>query len=69
MALQSSGAVFRALRHRNWVPPAIACVLYALLTILLFGHLGSMGSANMVGPQTVDQIASVWWLKWTQYAI
>ncbi len=56
-------------RHHPLVPPAICCALYALLTILLFGHLGSMDSGSVTGPQTVDQIAELWWLKWVQYAI
>jgi len=40
-----------------------------LLTIVLFGHLSSFGSAHITGPQTVDQIAQVWWLEWAEYAI
>ena len=54
---------------RRWVPPTICCALYALLTIVLFGHLSSFGSAYIAGPQTVDQIAQVWWLEWAEYAI
>jgi hypothetical protein len=54
---------------RRWVPPTICCGLYALLTIALFGHLSSFGSAYISGPQTVDQIAQVWWLAWAEYAI
>jgi hypothetical protein len=54
---------------RRWGPPTICCGLYALVTIVLFGHLNSFGSAYITGPQTVDQIAEVWWLEWAEYAI
>jgi len=59
----------RHVRHRSLLPPVICIALYALLTLVLFGHLGSMGSGIATGPQTVDQVEEIWWLKWAQYAV
>ena len=33
----------------RWGPPAICCGLYVVLTMLLFGHFGSLGPSHMTG--------------------
>ena len=57
-----------ALAWRWW--PALVCLLLdVLLTLLVFGHLTSIGPSTMAGPRMADQIAQVWWLAWDQFAL
>ena len=54
--------------RRIW--PALVCLgLDVVLTLVVFGHLGSIGPSTMAGPRMVDQIAQIWWLAWDQFAL
>jgi hypothetical protein len=54
---------------RRWWPPALCCALYVVLTMIYFGHLGSMGPNVMTGPRGIDQISQIWWIAWVQSAL
>ena len=55
--------------RRSWLPGLACCLVYGLLAILLFGHLGSVNGAHVTGPQTVDQVSQLWWIEWANYAV
>lgn len=48
----------------------VLCVgTYAILALLDFGGLGSLGSGRYTGTGTADQVQQVWFLEWAQFAL
>ena len=56
------------LRRGRW--PVIVCIAaYAGLTMLEFGHLGSLGPAHVAERVGADQLVQIWWIEWAYYAL
>ena len=55
--------------HRRWWPPTLCCALYVVLTLVTFGHLGSLGPGHMTGPRNIDEITQIWWISFAQSAL
>jgi hypothetical protein len=53
----------------RWWPATACLLLYVALTSLEFGPSHSLGSAQMTGTGTPDQVQQIWFLKWAQYAL
>jgi hypothetical protein len=53
----------------RWWPATVCLLLYLALTFLEFGPSHSLGSAQMTGTGTPDQVQQIWFLKWAQYAL
>jgi hypothetical protein len=56
-------------RAGHWWPAIICCGLYLVLSMLDFGHFGTLGSAHMAGFRGEDEIIQVWWIAWAQFAL
>jgi hypothetical protein len=52
-----------------WLPACVSLLLYLILTFFEFGGSSSLGSAQMIGTGTPDQVQQIWFLKWAQYAL
>lgn len=56
-------------RGRRWLPGLVCCITYAVLAVLMFGHVGDLGSAHLSGIGSSDNVVQIWWLEWAQYAL
>ena len=59
-AASMAAAPAHAAKHRWW-PFAVASALYLVLSLLWWGHLGSLGRT---APGIDDDHAQIWWLAW-----
>ena len=58
----------RVAHRRRW--PLIVCIaLYAGLATAEFGYTTGVGSGQMAGPGSADQISQIWWISWAQFAL
>jgi hypothetical protein len=69
-----SADVSQAGRSPRWFGPSwwpsIVCVgVYAVLAMLDFGHLSSLGANHIAGPGGADEIQDVWWIGWAYDAL
>jgi hypothetical protein len=63
-----SGGDGSKLRFR-WLPPVVCFVIYAVLSILVYGASHSIGSGLITGVRTQDQIQQIWFLEWGYNAL
>ncbi len=54
---------------RWWWPGALCGALYLLLAFAAFGLTAPLGSGQMSGVHTPDQVQQIWFLEWARFAI
>jgi len=68
-AQRRSASSTGVLRGKRWWPATFCCGLYVLLTFLEFGLSKSLGSGQITGVRTPDQVQQIWFLEWARYAL
>lgn len=76
--LANAGKVSRSSNERDaadgsrlrsrWRPVVFCMAVYFLLSMMVFGHFGSLGPGHMSGG-SIDAVFYVWWLAWAAFAI
>ncbi len=62
----------RAVDHpggRRWWPGVVCGAAYLLLAFAVFGLTAPLGSGQMAGVHTPDQMQQIWFLEWARFAI
>ncbi len=57
------------MKGKRWWPAAVCCGFYVVLSLLEFGLSTSLGSGQMAGIHTPDQVQQIWFIEWARYSL